>query len=205
MSCQILNVLETFQLIPNGSPKFLTKSTRNAWETSKYYTSWIAEDSSVTTTNDTPMFSRKTQPPQLHTKERKTHTGHLLMDLFRETPIRKKQLKDGDKHKYTKKTGKTLDWWNSIADLPTGGAQWWNPSSVAAKDESLDEDNDNQSSAQDDDKKKTATVKARMRNYLPIPKTILGAFDGDAVLVRLRSVVDSDLLVSADDVSPVHM
>jgi hypothetical protein len=38
-----VNISETLELIPNGSPNFLTNATRNAWEKTTYYTSWLAE------------------------------------------------------------------------------------------------------------------------------------------------------------------
>jgi hypothetical protein len=201
MSCQIVNVSNTIEMIPNGSPKFLTKSTRNAWEKSAYYTSWLADKDVVDTIKETIMFSQHTQPLQLNNKESRNPSGSHGVGL---TPVEKKIHKKKNPNNaidtYVKKEGSTIKWWNAIADLPEYSDKFkWNPIGTIDEEE-VAKEND-WDVRQKDVHKKIAIERERMRNTLPMPKTILGAFGGNVVLVRLRSVVESDLCVSADDVS----
>jgi hypothetical protein len=185
MSCQIVNTSATLELIPNGSPKFLTKSTRNEWEKSKYYTSWIADTNIVDRVNTDTMFAKITQPLQLRNRKKKSKLVSL------ETQIREKKSADSKQRIHVQKESTTTQWWNGMAtELPDQDTlKWWNPLESDAHDSRAGVQNNKE------------IIRARMRNHLPVPNTILGAFSEGAVLVRLRSVTDSDMFVSADDVS----
>jgi hypothetical protein len=201
MSCHIVNVCNTIEMIPNGSPNFMTKSTRDAWEKSKYYTSWVADKDIVDTIKETTMFSEHTQPLQLNKKGSHKPSGIHAMGLVPVEKTKHKKNPKGDAiDPFLKKEGSTIKWWNAIADLPADSDKFkWNPLETATEKTNTQEND--WDARQKDVHIKIANERERMRNTLPMPKTILGAFEGDVVLVRLRSVVDSDLFVSADDVS----
>jgi hypothetical protein len=199
MSCQIVNISTTVELIPNGSPNFLTKATRSDWEKSKYYTSWIAENDIVDTVDTGVMFATKSQPTQLQQKEKSKLMDKRFIGPSLEKKTRREKTENSQAHVHATKESDTMMWWKSIGNLgPTSDrSKWWNHLTVVAEDVQENE----WDVRKKDVKKNIENTRERMRNHLPVPETILGAFVGDVILVRLRSLNDSDLLMSADDVS----
>jgi hypothetical protein len=94
MPCRILNMSETIEIIPNGSPKFLTKSTRTAW------LKYISEP-------------RKQDKTKVEKEEVKKEDR---------TKVEKEEVKKEDRTKVEKEEVKhwkhwasvTRDWWDSI-------------------------------------------------------------------------------------------
>jgi hypothetical protein len=214
MSCRIVDISQHFELIPNGSPNFLTKATRQAWKKSELYTSWVANKDDVEIPEEKSMFSYKARPLHLF-KKPLSHENKQLKKDEEEHPAKKR--KKNDKDVYIKHESTTMQWWNSLGTLsckpqsdkiqvspelePTGETHG-NPRELETRE--LDTRGTHSNPCELDTREldtRELDTRGTHRNQLPVPKTILGAFRGNAVLVRLRSVVDADLLVSADDVS----
>jgi hypothetical protein len=179
MSCQIFNNSKTCELIPNGSPRFLTRATRNTWHQFQYSTSVLNHQSR-------PVAVKPAAQPKLS------------------VPLHKKAAADASERKKNRKE-KRDNAAHSTQESHT--IKWWNNLGIVTKETSPDSQDitDSKRSALPMVKQETNSgsydVVDDKRNELPIPETILGAFGGDAILVRLRSVGDGDLMVCADHVS----
>ena len=175
MSCQIRNLANTLELIPNGSPNFLTKAARKTWEKTEYDTSWMAEHDVSLAPTEKPRDCKRNQPPALLMNQK--NTTKKLEE--KKTPKRKTNAQANPHTKIST----TIEWWNDLGTLSETPVS-------------------NHAHPVDDSHSRLKKKSKCVENLLPVPKTILGAWNRDLILVRLRSVGDADLEVMADDVSP---
>jgi hypothetical protein len=172
MSCQIFNNSKTCELIPNGSPRFLTTATRNTWHQFQYSTSVLKHQSR-------PVAVKPAAQPKLSVPVHKKALGDA-------SERKKNRKKKRDNAAHSTQESHTINWWNNLG--------------IVTKETSRDKRSALSMVKQETNSGSYDVVDSK-RNELPIPETILGAFGGDAILVRLRSVDDSDLMVCADHVS----
>lgn len=148
-----MDIWERFELIPNGSPNFLTKSAKRSWD---QFNQMTPIDAPSTDDNQNP------QKGGILAREKK-----LKKTLLQDTQIPKKNVakKKVEGVDFKKKVAAVQSWWDSVVE------------------------------------NRSSSSRQNTSNDLPEANTILGAANRDTTLVRIRSVDDTDLLISSDTVS----